>query len=72
LGSAKHTFETTGLSYEGGREIILKLILRDLNHYTAQLNCFIMYTYTPLRLHRLWFHPLSQPRHQRRKIPRYS
>jgi len=49
----EHSLETTGLSYTGGRKIILKLILRDLNHYTTQLNCFIMYKYTPLRLHRL-------------------
>jgi hypothetical protein len=51
LVHAENTLETTGLSYTGGREIILKLTLGDLNHYTTQLNCFIMHKYTPLRLH---------------------
>ena len=51
LVHAEHTSEAIGSSYTGGREIILKLILRDLNHYTTHLNCFIMHKYTPLRLH---------------------
>jgi hypothetical protein len=51
LGSAEHTVGTNSLSYTDGRKIALKLILRDVNDYTTQLNCFIMYKYTPLRLH---------------------